>query len=219
MNILLLEDDENLGSLINDHLSQTHTTLWAKSLAEALGHSGSKKFDMMLLDVNLPDGDGFEFLNELRGYQDKTPAIFVTFAATAKDVKRGFEIGCDDYLKKPFDFDELDARIEHIKKIYRIEQEESVELGENTTYIPQAMQIISCDGTSKLRPMEAKLLSYFLANQNRFISYEELFRALWSFDDTPDEATVRSYIKNLRKALKKDFIKSQRGVGYLFERV
>jgi DNA-binding response OmpR family regulator len=58
-----------------------------------------------------------------------------------------------------------------------------------------------------------------LANQSRFISYEELFRALWSFDDTPDEATVRSYIKNLRKALKKDFIQSQRGVGYRFERI
>lgn len=220
MKILLLEDDEILGRLIKEHLkSNGNTVFWAKSISDATHGAETTKYDMLLLDANLPDGDGFGFLDELRGYQDKTPAIFITSAASAKDVKRGFDIGCDDYLKKPFDFDELDARIEHIKKIYRIEQEESVKLDNEITYMPSTMQIIYQNNATKLRPMEAKLLSYFLANQNRFISYEELFRALWSFDDTPDEATVRSYIKNLRKALKKDFIQSQRGVGYLFERI
>jgi len=220
LKILLLEDDDTLGGLIREHLSCGGNTLvWAQTISAALDAAQKTKFDMMLLDANLPDGDGFEFLKELRGYHDKTPAIFITSSGGAKDVKKGFEIGCDDYLKKPFDFEELDARIEHLKKIYRIEQTHSIELDAQTTYLPSNMQVVSNGEISKLRPMEAKLLSYFLANQSRFISYEELFRALWSFDDTPDEATVRSYIKNLRKALKKDFIQSQRGVGYRFERI
>jgi DNA-binding response OmpR family regulator len=173
----------------------------------------------MLLDVNLPDGDGFSFLKELRGYHDKTPAIFITSASGAKDVKRGFEIGCDDYLKKPFDFEELEARIWHVKKIYSIDENRPIELGGGVFFDPSGL-CVTVDGQSvKLRPMEAKLLSYFVANQDRFISYEEIFRSLWSFDDTPDEATVRYYVKNLRKALGRDFIQSQRGVGYRFERI
>ncbi len=219
MKILLLEDDLALGGLIKEHLEQKYDTLWAKSASEGATAYEKTKFDMFLLDVNLPDGDGFGFLKELRGYKDKTPAIFITSASGAKEVKKGFEIGCDDYLKKPFDFEELDARIEHVKKIYGIEQEEAVNLGGGVYYLPHKMSV-DCDGESaKLRPMEAKLLSYFIANHNRFISYEELFRTLWSFDDTPDEATVRYYIKNLRRALKKEFIQSQRGVGYRFERI
>jgi len=219
LKILLLEDDDTLGSLIFEYLSKQNHVKWAQSIAEAAAACEKMKFDLMLLDANLPDGDGFEFLKELREYKDKTPTIFITSAASAKDVKKGFEIGCDDYLKKPFDFEELDARIEHLKKIYRIEQTQNIPLDEDTLYLPSKMQVVSNGEAVKLRPMEAKLLSYFLANQSRFISYEELFRALWSFDDTPDEATVRSYIKNLRKALKKDFIQSQRGVGYRFERI
>lgn len=219
MKILLLEDDETLGALLKEHLSKNAFVVWAKSLIEAINHSGSQKFALMLLDVNLPDGSGFEFLKELRGFQDKTPAIFITSFAGAPDVKKGFEIGCDDYIKKPFDFEELDARIEHVKKIYRIGQSEKIVIDSETSFDPSSMQVTVCGKSERVRPMEAKLLSYFLANQERFISYEELFRALWSFDDTPDESTVRSYIKNLRKILKKDFITSQRGVGYRFERV
>jgi len=219
LKILLLEDDLALGGLIKEYLEQSHDTLWAKSASEGVAAYEKTKFDMLLLDVNLPDGDGFGFLKELREYKDKTPAIFITSASGAKEVRKGFEIGCDDYLKKPFDFEELDARIEHVKKIYGIDQEERVDLGGGVYYLPDKMSV-DCDGESaKLRPMEAKLLSYFIANRSRFISYEELFRALWSFDDTPDEATVRYYIKNLRRALKKEFIQSQRGVGYRFERI
>jgi len=219
LKILLLEDDETLGALLEEHLSKNDLVVWAKSLAEALKYSDSQKFDLMLLDVNLPDGSGFEFLKELRGFKDKTPAIFVTSSATAPDVKKGFDIGCDDYIKKPFDFEELDARVEHIKKIYRIDKSEKIEIDDETSFDPSSMQITIGGKTERVRPMEAKLLTYFLANRERFISYEELFRALWSFDDTPDESTIRSYIKNLRKLLKKDFIKSQRGIGYRFERI
>ncbi len=202
-----------------EYLSVQNDTTWCTNIKQALSKSESQKFDILLLDVNLPDGNGFEFLKELREYQDKTPAIFVTSCASAPDVKKGFEIGCDDYIKKPFDFEELDARIEHIKKIYRIEQNDIVHIDEDILFYPDLMQIKSSDIVTKLRPMESKVLAYFLANQKRFISYEELFRALWSFDDTPDESTIRSYVKNIRKALKKDFIQSQRGVGYRFERV
>lgn len=219
MKILLLEDDENLGGLIDDYLSDSHKIFWAKTFNEAIELTQKTKFDLLLLDVNLPDGDGFSFLKELRGYQDKTPAIFITSASGAKEVKKGFEIGCDDYLKKPFDFEELEARIWHVKKIYGIDEKEPIHLGEEIFFDTSSLSV-TVNGTKvKLRPMEAKLLSYFVANPDRFISYEEIFRSLWSFDDTPDEATVRYYIKNLRKALGKDFIQSQRGVGYRFERI
>lgn len=219
MKILLLEDDEHLGGLILEHLSNSHKISWGKTFEEALALTQKTKFDLMLLDVNLPDGDGFSFLKELRGYHDKTPAIFITSASGAKDVKRGFEIGCDDYLKKPFDFEELEARIWHVKKIYSIDENRPIELGGGVFFDPSGL-CVTVDGQSvKLRPMEAKLLSYFVANQDRFISYEEIFRSLWSFDDTPDEATVRYYVKNIRKALGRDFIQSQRGVGYRFERI
>ncbi len=90
MKILLLEDDLALGGLIKEHLEQSHDTLWAKSASEGVAAYEKTKFDMLLLDVNLPDGDGFGFLKELREYKDKTPAIFITSASGAKEVMEFF---------------------------------------------------------------------------------------------------------------------------------
>jgi two-component system, OmpR family, response regulator len=217
--ILLLEDDFSLGMLMHEHLAATSRCVWVKSISEAFEACEKDKFDLLLLDVNLPDGSGFEFLQELRSCQDKTPAIFVTALGGSKELRRGFELGCDDYIRKPFDFDELDARIEHVKKIYAIEAKERIDIDDEIFFEPSTLTVHNGITSTKLRPMEAKVLSYFLAHQNRFISYEELSRALWSFDDTPDEATIRSYIKSIRKALNKEFITNQRGVGYRFERL
>ncbi|BDY13713.1 two-component response regulator [Hydrogenimonas cancrithermarum] len=173
------------------------------------------KFDLLLLDVNVPGIDGFELLHAMRERKDMTPAIMITSRNSSKDLKEGFDLGCDDYIKKPFEFEELDARIEHIVRVYGIDQKEPIQLAENL-YFDIPTHTLKIEGKNELlTPKAAEILHYLYKNRGRIVSREELLQNIWSYEEQPTDATLRSYIKVLRKFVPN--IVTERGVGYGFE--
>jgi DNA-binding response OmpR family regulator len=216
MKILLLEDDTMLAELLLEHLREKgHSVYHFIDGEEAETSLLSSKYDLLLLDVNVPGISGFELLEAMRARKDMTPAIMITSRNSSSDLKEGFELGCDDYIRKPFDFEELDARIEHIVRVYGIEKDEPIRLAENL-YFDAASHTLRIDGRNEtLTPKTAEILHYLYKNRGRIVSREELLQNLWGFEEQPTDATLRSYIKVLRKFVPN--IVTERGVGYGFE--
>ena len=133
MKILLLEDDLILNEIIEEHLlSQNYEVSAVYTGLEAQDLLYSQKFDLLLLDVNVPILNGFELLKELRQKEIYTPAIFLTSLNQVSDIEEGFKSGCDDYIKKPFELKELDIRINNIKRLFNINPNNLIEISKNT---------------------------------------------------------------------------------------
>lgn len=218
MKILLLEDDSILSEIIEEFLVENglHVSLFYDG-KEALDAIFEDKFDILVLDINVPSLSGFELLKTLKNANIATPVIFITSLDQIADVKKGFALGAEDYLKKPFELEELLVRIERTKKLHHIEEHKIVYLTKDVAYDSQNHQIIALEVTYKLRKKEAQLLEYFLAHQNRLLSFEEIIEEVWRFDDVPTHATVRTYIKNLRSYGLENLIENIKGVGYRFK--
>lgn len=218
MKILLLEDDIILNELVEEFLSSLgHTVRCEYDGAEALDTIFENSFDILLLDVGTPSMSGFELLSALREQQNNTPTIFITSLNDIKSLETAFNIGCDDYIKKPFDLKELEIRINHLKNIRQIEREDIVTINEKYKYDFTNFTILAGDKKTVLAQKESKILEYFIKNKNRAISFEELTSNIWQYDTIPSNATIRTYIKNLRKALDENSIITIKGIGYRFE--
>jgi DNA-binding response OmpR family regulator len=217
MKLFLLEDDPVLAQMLIDHLQSQHFDLThCYDGLEAEARLLSDRFDLLLLDVSVPGMSGFELLKGLRALQDQTPAIFITALQGSADLKKGFALGADDYIRKPFDLDELDARLTRSLQRHRLSDEVIVVAPAQRFWPRRCM--VEIEGESvPLRRMEAALLGYLLRHRGRTVSSEELMNNLYSYDEPRDSATLRTYIKNLRRILGADSIRTVRGVGYLYE--
>jgi len=218
MKILLLEDDPILSEIIEEFLVEHgfHVTLFFDGKA-ALDAIFEHKFDLLLLDINVPSLNGFELLKEIKTARITTPVIFITSLDQINDVKKGFALGAEDYLKKPFDLEELLVRIERTKKLHNIDTNERITLSHELFFDPTNYEIITPVTSYKLRKKEAQLLEYFLKHKNRVLSFEEIIEEVWRFEETPTHATVRTYIKNLRCYGLEALIENTKGVGYVFK--
>ncbi len=218
MKILLLEDDTLMAELIAEHLKESgHEVFHFLDGESAEDAILSQKFDLLLLDVNVPGISGFELLESMRKRKDFTPAVMITSRNTSRDLKEGFDLGCDDYIKKPFEFEELDARISHIVRVYGLEKDDSFNLEEGILFEPKRHRLVVDGKMVSLTPKASEILLYLYKNRGRIVSKEELVQNLWSYDEMPTEATLRSYIKVLRKYVPQ--IVTERGVGYGFEAI
>lgn len=218
MKILLLEDDPILSEIIEEFLVEhgLHVKLFYDGKT-ALDAIFEHKFDLLLLDINVPSLNGFELLKEIKNARITTPVIFITSLDQISDVKKGFALGAEDYLKKPFDLEELLVRIERTKKLHNIDTNERITLTPELFFDPSNYEIITPETSYKLRKKEAQLLEYFLKNKNRVLSFEEIIEEVWRFEETPTHATVRTYIKNLRSYGLEALIENTKGVGYVFK--
>lgn len=218
MNILLLEDDLILSEIIEEFLVENglHVTLFYDG-KEALDALFENKFDILILDINVPSLSGFELLQTLKDAHISTPTIFITSLSQISDVKKGFALGAEDYLKKPFELEELLVRIERTRKLHHIEEKSSIKLAETILYEPHNYTITTSGILHQLRKKEAQLLEYFIAQANRMVSFEEIIEEVWRYDDVPTHATVRTYIKNLRSYGLEENIENLKGVGYRFK--
>ncbi len=217
MKILLMEDDIILSEIILEHLeSLNYEVSPAYNGVEAEDLAYAKKFDLLLLDVNVPHVDGFIFLKNLRKTGNKTPAIFITSLDSTEDLKLGFDSGCDDYIKKPFDLSELETRINNIKRLYKIERKDKLKISESLYFDKQNLTLIKDDTKIAISKKEAEILEFFILNKDETISINALANTLWSYEDSPSDATIRTYIKNLRKLIGSEYISNIRGVGYRF---
>jgi two-component system OmpR family response regulator len=218
MKVLLLEDDVILQEIIEEFLLESgyevESFFDGEKALDAIGDS--RGYDMLLLDVNVPSIDGFEILGYLREVGNTTPAIYITSLSGIESLKRGFELGADDYLRKPFELEELGARIQKLVKLYRLQEE--IEF-DGMKFIPKAHQLIMGDRVVEMRQKEVKVLEYFIRNRGKIISCDELIENIWDDEHTPTHATIRTYIKNLRKMLVKEYFENIKGEGYRFNLV
>ena len=217
MKILLLEDDLILNEIIEEHLIENGhkvTCVYDGNSAEEVLYS--KSFDLLLLDVNVPNLNGFELLKDLRKQEIKTAAIFITSLSMIEDIEEGFAAGCDDYIKKPFELKELDIRINNIKRILKISPTSNIKISEEILLDIESMSILKNNEKIPITQKELEVLQYLIKNSNKIVSIEELSSNVWSYEDSPHDSTIRTYIKNIRKILGEEFIINKRGVGYSF---
>jgi DNA-binding response OmpR family regulator len=132
------------------------------------------------------------------------------------DVSEGFEVGANDYLKKPFEMIELKARIDNIKRHFKIDDERTLKVSLKVSYDFEKYILYLENREEKLSKKEGEFLSYLLHNRGKVISTDELMVNVWSYDTSPTSATIRTYIKTLRKHLGEEMISTIRGVGYVF---
>jgi len=212
MKILLLEDDLILNEILQEHLIlQNHTVITTFSANKAQEYLYSQTFDLLLLDVNVPQLNGFELLKELRSLNIKTPAIFITSLSMVEYMQKGFQSGCDDYIRKPFDLKELDLRIKNIKRLFNIDLKITIE---NICLDLQNHTILKDNKTFTLAKKESEVLQYLLTNSSKTVSIDELISNIYSYEGSVKASTIRTYIKNLRKILGEDKILNIRGIGY-----
>lgn len=218
--ILLLEDDLNLSEIVEEYLiDEGYEVNLVSDADEALSLAYEKHFDLWILDVKVPLGDGFSLLKELRSSGKSTPAIFLTSLNAVEDLKEGFEAGCDDYIKKPFELKELSLRIESLlKRDFAHKNENYEDLGNGFKIALNSQILYQNNKAIPLPSKEIKLLLLLLKHKNNFISVEKIFEELWDYDEEPSELSLRVYVKNLRKILGKSAITNQRGRGYCYVR-
>lgn len=217
MKILLLEDDVILNEIIEEFLLSLNyevITAFDGNIAEELIYEES--FDLLLFDVNIPNITGFELLKNIRQNNINIPIIFITSRHTADDVKIGFNSGCDDYIKKPFELSELQLRIENVKRLRQIDNHGQIKIDNDTFYNYEKKVIIRNNEEFNLSKIESKILEYFLKNKNKAISIDEISVNNWLYDEMPESTTIRTYIKNLRKKLNDETITTLKGIGYRF---
>jgi len=216
-NILLLEDDLQLSDTVKQFLEYSGYSVYpAYDASEAKDLLYEKSIDLMLLDVKVPHQNGFDFLQEQRDQGDSTPAIFITSLNAVDDVTQGFEIGCDDYIRKPFALKELLARVEVILKRNFGTQSNQIALGDGYSFDIKGLFLTHNNMKVPLKTKEAKLLTLFLKNQNELLSYEKIFEILWNYGETPSQGSLRAYINTLRQTIGKHKIETIKHSGYRY---
>jgi len=215
MQILLLEDDTVLADILIDYLQESYDVIHTYSMNKALTLAEETNFDLYIFDINVPDGDGISLLKELRSFNDNTPAIFVTAFHDTQHLKDAFQSGGNDFIKKPFELEELKERIENIKRQFGLDKE--ITLTETFRFDTEAHLLRSEEKQVTLSLKESECLHYLYKNRQRVVSPDEILQNLWEYDEMPSEDTIRTLIKQLRKYLGKEHIINIRGEGYRFE--
>ena len=209
--VLLVEDDVILSETLCELLEvEGYDVTLATTGNDALDATYEKSFEIMLFDVNIPDLNGFELLKSLRESGDATPCIFLTSLNDIASLSRGFEVGADDYLKKPFDFDELLVRIQALlRKSFASSANEIVY--KNLRYKIATNELFSEGKMLSLAPQEQKLVALFFRRVDETITKQELLYELDSVRES-SEGALRVYITKLRKVGLE--IQTIKGTGY-----
>lgn len=214
MRILLIEDDDVLGAALRDHgVADGHAVDWVQRLDDAEEHRLSAGYDLILLDLMLPDGDGLKFLRQFRAAGEVTPVIILTARDQISTRIEGLNAGADDYLVKPFDLAELSARIAAVARRYRGKPNPVVTLGPLSVDV--TARTVTRDGKAvSLTRREWAALEALMRRPGTVVSKASLEDSLYSFDVDLGSNTVEVHISNLRKKIGKDMVETVRGLGY-----
>ena len=215
--ILLLEDDIQLNDTVKQFLElKGYTVYVAYDGLQAEEIAYEKHIDLMLLDVKVPHLNGFDLLKNIRKEENETPAIFITSLNSVEDVEKGFSLGCDDYIRKPFALKELLVRVESLLKRTFGTHDDSILLGEDIVFDIKEL-VLSKDGEKiALKTKELKLLSLFLQHPNALLEYEKINETLWEYGEIPSAGSLRTYIKTIRAVIGKEKIETIKNIGYRF---
>ena len=219
MKILVVEDDERISDAIVEYLSDSHYAVEAvydgKSAWELLEVF---TYDMILLDVMMPEMDGMSLCKRIRNKGMNIPILMLTAKDTLNDKIEGLDAGADDYLIKPFELEELSARIRALLRRGTITTTPILTWGD-LSLDPSTCEVFYEEQLLPLSPKEYKLLEFFLRNGRRVFSRAQILEHLWSFEQVPEEATVKAHIRGLRQKLEasgapSDIIETVYGLGY-----
>jgi len=218
--ILLVEDDENLGFVVKDNLEEMgYDVAHARDGHEAQRLFYKHDFDVILMDVMLPKVDGFELTAEFRAANPEIPVIFLTAKSLKEDRIRGFRLGADDYVTKPFSMEELQLRIEALmKRVYGNMQdaEKTFRIG-RYEFDYDSMQLRLGEKVQKLTQKEAELLRLLCVKKNEVLKREKALELIWGENDYFAGRSMDVFISKLRKHLSEDphvSIENLHGVGF-----
>jgi two-component system response regulator QseB len=214
MHILLIEDDPLLGKAVEHALTQlTYTVTWLRDGREAVAAANDRMVDLVLLDLGLPNKDGFDVLLELRQRRIRTPVIVMTARDGLEARVRGLDAGADDYLVKPFHLDELAARIRSTARRAQGLADNRIEVGALSLNMTTAE--VSFRGMPvELTPREFALLQSLMERAGRVVRRAQLESSLYGWDSDVGTNALDVLIHGLRRKLSHDTIKTVRGFGY-----
>ena len=223
--VLIVDDEPNIRDLLSTSLRFAGFSVHAVANGADAVHAAEKgEPDIILLDVMLPDMNGFSVTKKLRSMGINAPVLFLTARDETEDKITGLTVGGDDYMTKPFSLDEIVARINAIlRRTKAAEVEESVlEVGE--IKINQDAHEVFANGTLvELSPTEYKLLRFLMSNPNRVLTKAQILDHVWEYDFNGEMGIVESYVSYLRKKLdpltSEPLIQTKRGVGYMYKSV
>jgi DNA-binding response OmpR family regulator len=214
MRILLVEDDRMIGESIRTALRQDGSAVdWVRDGGSAESTLATEEFDLVLLDLGLPQRDGLEVLQAMRSRHDQTPVIVLTARDALADRVAGLDAGADDYLVKPFELGELAARIRAVSRRKAGRGEPAVEIGE-VRLDPSMRQVTRGGEPIVLSAREYAVLEALMARPGAILSRAQLEDRLYGWGDAIESNAVSVYIHQLRRKLGNDFIRNVRGVGY-----
>ena len=217
MKILLLEDEYSLRISIEEFLTDLGYDVDGFMDGEDAYHAiYDKKYDLLLLDVKVPTLNGFELLEKIRVDGKDEPAIFLTSMTDLRDLKEGYRHGCCDYIRKPFDLEELELRLE--QALVQISEDTSSCIGIacGIVYDAKKAKLTIQNQEVVLRKIEQEMLEVLLKHKNSVVSMQMFQDEIWG--EYVEPATIRVHLNNLRKKLPDTVIKNRRGQGYIIER-
>ena len=216
--ILLLEDDANLNETVTEFLEdEGYEVVSVYDGYEAQEKLYESKYDLLLLDINVPGIDGLKLLKESREEGVVAPAIFITSMDSVDDLEKGFKSGCDDYIRKPFALKELKIRVETLlKRGFFHEPKDLIAIDDTIFYDSRNGELVIDGESISLGNKESRLLKLFVRKEGEVLAHERIYEHLWDYDEEPSDTALRTYIKNLRKIIGKERIVSIKKQGYKF---
>ncbi len=219
MRLLLLEDDFEYRQTIKEYLESLSYKIDDFDNGEdALDAIYDKSYQILILDIRVPKLSGYELVKQLRADNNNTPVIYITSLTDINNLSLGYELGCNDYIKKPFSPKELKYRIEQlIKLFYSKDNQELIDLNHGFQYNILKNELFNKKGLINLTKKENELLFCLISHKNQFVSIDQLRIEVWD-DKYINESDIRISIKKIRDKTTKDLITTQRGLGYKIDR-
>lgn len=216
MKILLLEDDILLNESITKYLTTTgHALTSVRDGNVCLEILEKERFDLLIFDINVPNIDGLTILETLHAHKKIMPVIFISTLIDIEDISKAFELGCYDYLKKPFHLKELNLRIDRISKMAKKEMHHK-RLSASYSFDCDAMTLYFQEEPQILSKRQLQIINFLTHNRGFVCSYNMFREDVWSDCDMDvDDATIRTEVNRLKNHLKEDFILNIRGIGYM----
>ena len=216
MKILLLEDELMLNNAINEYLTSIGHQVESFTDGQAVVDCVDNSYDLLILDINVPSLDGFEILTFLNAKKIFIPTIFISALRDIEDITKGYDLGCKEYLKKPFHLAELGIKINQILKN---EQQitSHIKFSKNYSYSKTNQTLYFNNQPQNLTKKQLEIIHILALNINMIVDFERFRIDVWDAEDI-DNPTIRAEISRLKKSLKEDFIKNIRGLGYKIDR-
>ncbi len=217
MKILLLEDEVMLSESIEEYLEgEGHSVETFFDGLEAFKNIQKNAYDLLILDINVPGLDGLSFLEHIHTLKIHTPSIYISALVDIEEISRAYNLGCFDYLKKPFHLKELALRLDRIvlsNEVPRVQ----LRLSKNYSYDQEHSVLLFNSVAQTLTKRQSQIIDLLARNRGRVVDFEQFNTYVWD-DVAVDNATIRAEINRLKKFLQEDVINNVRGMGYMIEK-